>query len=82
MEFHPDVENVFIGGGCSRHAFNFLSVLVEYLRRAWDKVLMPHLAAKWRYHTEHENLEDAFWGDRSRGGPERRELDTRERSKV
>ncbi|RDW57957.1 uncharacterized protein DSM5745_11337 [Aspergillus mulundensis] len=82
MDFHPDFENVFIGGGGSGHAFKFLPVLGDYLGRAWNRTLPPRLADKWRFHKEYEHRADAFLGDGSRGGPQRRELDTQERAKL
>ncbi|KAL4924064.1 NAD(P)/FAD-dependent oxidoreductase [Aspergillus undulatus] len=82
MDFHPDYKNVFIGGGGSGHAFKFLPVLGEYLGKAWHRTLSPHLATKWRFRKEYEHRKDAFWGDGSRGGPVRRELDERERARL
>ncbi|OJJ07003.1 hypothetical protein ASPVEDRAFT_201469 [Aspergillus versicolor CBS 583.65] len=82
MDSHPDFTNVFIAGGGSGHGFKFLPVLGKYLGLAWNNQLTPHLKNKWRFRTEYEHREDAFWGDGSRGGPQRRELDSREKAKL
>ena len=63
-------------------AFKFLPVLGEYLSLGIKKKLPQHLANKWRFRKDYENRSDAFLGDGSRGGPERRELNTQERAKL
>ncbi|KIW23627.1 uncharacterized protein PV07_11813 [Cladophialophora immunda] len=82
MDFDPDYKNLFVGGGGSGHAFKFLPVLGEYMCLALKKRLPPALATKWRFRTEYEGRKDTFLGDGSRGGPERRELDSHERAKL
>ncbi|KAL4789807.1 FAD dependent oxidoreductase [Aspergillus venezuelensis] len=84
LDFHPDYEsgNVFVAGGGSGHAFKFLPVLGPYLTQAWSGTLPQNLANKWRFRTEYADREDAFWGDGSRGGPQRREFDREEKAKL
>lgn len=43
--------------------------------------LPSHLAHKWRLRRDYEN-QTAFKGDGSRGGPIRRELESREKAKL
>ncbi|KAG8162522.1 hypothetical protein KVR01_008287 [Diaporthe batatas] len=82
MDYHPDYKNLFFGGGGSGHAFKFLPVIGEYLSLGIKKQLPRHLANKWRFRKEYEHQPDAFLGDGSRGGPERRELNAHERAKL
>lgn len=63
-------------------AFKFLPVLGEYLALGIKKKLPVHLANKWRFRKDYEHQPDAFLGDGSRGGPERRELNDQERAKL
>ncbi|KAF4341228.1 hypothetical protein FBEOM_4826 [Fusarium beomiforme] len=82
MDYHPDYKNLFIGGGGSGHAFKFLPVLGKCMTTAIKKTLPSHLAEKWKFHTEYEHRKDAFIGDGSRGGPERRELSAAEKARL
>ncbi|KAL4936346.1 hypothetical protein BDV06DRAFT_205251 [Aspergillus oleicola] len=82
MDYHPGYRNVFVAGGGSGHAFKFLPILGPYLSKAWNKTLTPNLATKWQFRTEYEHREDAFWGDGSRGGPQRRELNMWEKARL
>ncbi|KAL4893024.1 FAD dependent oxidoreductase [Aspergillus ambiguus] len=82
MDFHPDFQNLFIGGAGSGHAFKFLPVLGEYMSQAIKKTLPSHLANKWRFRKDYANQTDTFLGDGSRGGPARRELQAHERAKL
>lgn len=63
-------------------AFKFLPVLGKYTTLALHKGLEPALAKKWRFRTEYKDTPNAFPGDGSRGGPERRELRLDERAKL
>jgi sarcosine oxidase/L-pipecolate oxidase len=63
-------------------AFKFLPVLPHYVGQAFNRQLPPHLAKKWRFRTEYQHDKEAFLGDGSRGGPERREFDGQERAKL
>jgi sarcosine oxidase/L-pipecolate oxidase len=63
-------------------AFKFLPVMPEYLGQAFNQVLPSHLSKKWRFRTEYKDDKEAFLGDGSRGGPERRELNMQEKSKL
>ena len=63
-------------------AFKFLPVLGKYTSLALHKGLEPALAKKWRFRTEYKDVANAFQGDGSRGGPERRQLHTEERAKL
>ncbi len=74
--------HLIFGDADENSGFKFLPVLGKYLGLAWNNSLTPHLKNKWRFRTEYEHREDAFWGDGSRGGPERRELDSREKAKL
>ncbi|PYH94321.1 FAD dependent oxidoreductase [Aspergillus ellipticus CBS 707.79] len=82
MDYHPDFKNLFVGGAGSGHGFKFLPVLGEYMSLALKRGLPAKLADKWRFRKEYANREDVFLGDGSRGGPERRELNARERAKL
>jgi len=62
--------------------FKFLPVLPHYVGQAFNRQLPPHLAKKWRFRTEYQHDKEAFLGDGSRGGPERREFDGQERAKL
>ncbi|KAL6364823.1 hypothetical protein LRP88_00796 [Fusarium phalaenopsidis] len=82
MDYHPDYTNLFIGGAGSGHAFKFLPVLGKYMSLAIKQQPPTSLAQKWRFRNRYENRKDAFLGDGSRGGPERRELTAYERAKL
>ncbi|KAM0418884.1 hypothetical protein ACHAPT_012149 [Fusarium lateritium] len=82
MGYHPDYTNLFVGGSGSGHAFKFLPVLGKYMSLAIKQKLPKSLAQKWRFRKEYENRANAFLGDGSRGGPERRELTAYERAKL
>ncbi|KIV94241.1 hypothetical protein PV10_02025 [Exophiala mesophila] len=82
MDYHPDYRNLFIAGGGSGHAFKFLPVLGKYTTLALHKALEPELSKKWRFRTEYKETADAFAGDGSRGGPERRQFLANERAKL
>lgn len=55
-------------------AFKFLPVLGEYVSLGLKGLLPANLAEKWRFREEFKGNSNAFEGDGSRGGPERREL--------
>ncbi|KAH6967612.1 FAD dependent oxidoreductase [Ilyonectria sp. MPI-CAGE-AT-0026] len=74
MDYHPDYKNLFVAGGGSGHAFKFLPVLGEYVSLGLKGLLPADLAEKWRFREEFKGDSNAFEGDGSRGGPERREL--------
>ncbi|KAF7517990.1 hypothetical protein G7054_g13613 [Neopestalotiopsis clavispora] len=82
MDYHPDYKNLFVGGGCSGHAFKFMPVLPKYMGQAIQKTLPDRLSAKWRFRKEFQGKTDAFLGDGSRGGPLRRELTRHESAKL
>jgi sarcosine oxidase/L-pipecolate oxidase len=63
-------------------AFKFLPVMPEYVGQAFNRQLPAHLAKKWRFRTEYKDDKEAFLGDGSRGGPERREFNMQEKSKL
>lgn len=63
-------------------AFKFLPVMPKYVGDAFRKQLPDHLAKKWRFRKEYQNDKEAFLGDGSRGGPERREFNIEEKSKL
>lgn len=63
-------------------AFKFLPVLGNYTTLALHRALEPELANKWRFRTEYKDMANAFAGDGSRGGPERRQLCPDERAKL
>jgi sarcosine oxidase/L-pipecolate oxidase len=63
-------------------AFKFLPVMPEYVGQAFNQQLPAHLAKKWRFRTEYQDDKEAFLGDGSRGGPERREFNMQEKSKL
>lgn len=63
-------------------AFKFLPVLPKYAGQAFKKQLPAALAQKWRFRTEYQHDSEAFLGDGSRGGPERREFDLQEKAKL
>jgi len=63
-------------------AFKFLPVLPKYVGQAFKRQLPAHLAKKWRFRTDYQHDKEAFLGDGSRGGPERREFDGQERAKL
>lgn len=62
-------------------AFKFLPVIGKYISAAFQGNLPSDLLNKWKFPTQfRERFQgDAFAGDGSRGGPERRELTTNER---
>ncbi|KAK5045934.1 hypothetical protein LTR84_008720 [Exophiala bonariae] len=82
MDYHPDYHNLFVAGGGSGHGFKFLPVLGKYTTLALHKSLEPALARKWRFRTEYKDMVNAFPGDGSRGGPERRQLRAHEHARL
>jgi sarcosine oxidase/L-pipecolate oxidase len=63
-------------------AFKFLPVMPKYVGQAFNQNLPAHLAKKWRFRTEYQDDVEAFLGDGSRGGPERREFNMQEKAKL
>lgn len=61
-------------------AFKFLPVLGKYTGKAFTRSLPKELAHKWRFRTDYN--QDAFAGDGSRGGPDRREFTLEEKAKL
>ncbi|EAW13713.1 NAD(P)/FAD-dependent oxidoreductase [Aspergillus clavatus NRRL 1] len=80
-DYHPDHKNLFIATGGSGHAFKFLPVLGKYIVGSLERKLPDELLEKWKFPTQFREKfqNDAFLGDGSRGGPERRELKDEER---
>jgi len=58
-----------------------LSCLITSVKPSIDNFL-PIWQKKWRFRTEYQHDKEAFLGDGSRGGPERREFDGQERAKL
>ena len=54
----------------------------KYVGLAFNQQLPAHLAKKWRFRTDYEHDKEAFLGDGSRGGPERREFDMSEKARL
>lgn len=54
----------------------------KYVGQAFNQQLPAHLAKKWRFRTEYKDDTEAFLGDGSRGGPERREFNMQEKAKL
>ncbi|GFF31012.1 L-pipecolate oxidase [Aspergillus udagawae] len=81
FDYHPEHKNLFIATGGSGHAFKFLPVLGKYIVGSLERKLPSELLEKWKFPTEfRERFQgDAFQGDGSRGGPERREMTPQER---
>lgn len=79
MRFDLDI---LITRSSKRSAFKFLPVLGKYTTLALQKALEPALKKKWRFRTEYKNVTNAFSGDGSRGGPERRQFRAEERAKL
>lgn len=63
-------------------AFKFLPVLGSYTAKAFTRTLPTELAQKWSFRTEYQTNQDAFVGDGSRGGPERREFTSDEKARL
>ncbi|KAL3291388.1 FAD dependent oxidoreductase [Colletotrichum asianum] len=82
MDYHPDYQNLFVGGAGSGHAFKFLPVLGEYMSLGLKRTLPANLSSKWRFRMEYKDRPDVFEGDGSRGGPARRELSLEERARL
>lgn len=63
-------------------AFKFLPVIGKYIVGSLERSLPQDLLDKWRFPTQFREgfHSDAFAGDGSRGGPERRELTPGEQS--
>ncbi|KAJ5526079.1 hypothetical protein N7494_012729 [Penicillium frequentans] len=82
FDFHPEHKNLFIATGGSGHAFKFLPVIGKYIVGSFQQSLPHDLLKKWKFPTQFKEAfqGDAFAGDGSRGGPERRELTNNERS--
>ncbi|KAF5520441.1 L-pipecolate oxidase [Colletotrichum aenigma] len=82
IDYHPDYQNLFVGGAGSGHAFKFFPVLGEYMSLGLKRTLPANLSSKWRFRMEYKDRPDAFEGDGSRGGPARRELSLEERARL
>lgn len=54
----------------------------KYVGDAFKQQLPDHLAKKWRFRKEYQFDKEAFLGDGSRGGPERREFDIMEKARL
>ncbi|KAF9889820.1 hypothetical protein FE257_006910 [Aspergillus nanangensis] len=82
FDYHPEHKNLFIATGGSGHAFKFLPVLGKYIVGSLERKLSSDLLTKWKFPTQFREQfrDDAFQGDGSRGGPERRELSSQERN--
>ena len=79
-EYHiPGTYNHILTSGS---AFKFLPVMPKYVGQAFNQKLPAHLANKWRFRTEYQYDKEAFLGDGSRGGPERREFDMSEKARL
>lgn len=63
-------------------AFKFLPVMPKYVGDAFKQQLPEHLAKKWRFRKEYQFDKEAFLGDGSRGGPERREFNIMEKARL
>ncbi|RHZ67196.1 NAD(P)/FAD-dependent oxidoreductase [Aspergillus thermomutatus] len=81
FDYHPEHKNLFIATGGSGHAFKFLPVLGKYIVGSIERKLPRELLEKWKFPIQfRERFQgDAFQGDGSRGGPERREMTLQER---
>ncbi|KAJ5084919.1 hypothetical protein NUU61_009498 [Penicillium alfredii] len=81
MDYQPEPKNLFIATGGSGHGFKFLPVIGNYIVGSRQRSLPQDLLDKWTFPVQfRERFQgDAFMGDGSRGGPERRELRTSER---
>lgn len=62
-------------------AFKFLPVIGKYIVGSFERKLPQNLLNKWKFPTQfRERFQgEVFGGDGSRGGPERRELTSKER---
>jgi sarcosine oxidase/L-pipecolate oxidase len=63
-------------------AFKFLPIIGKYIVGSLQRKLPNNLLDKWKFPAQFRDgfQSDAFTGDGSRGGPERREMTANERS--
>lgn len=61
-------------------AFKFLPNIGKYIVGCFERTLSADLLDKFKFPSEFKDRQDAFKGDGSRGGPERRELQAHEQS--
>ncbi|PLB53555.1 putative fructosyl amino acid oxidase [Aspergillus steynii IBT 23096] len=74
LDYHPEHKNLFIATGGSGHAFKFLPNIGKYAVGCFERKLSADLLDKFKFPLDFRGRQDAFKGDGSRGGPERREL--------
>ena len=66
MDYHPDLQGLFLATGGSGHAFKFLPILGEKVVEALEGRLEEDLKASWTWPDEREVFEGTE--DGSRGG--------------
>ena len=71
VDYHDELDNVFLATGGSGHAFKFLPVLGKYIADGFEKKASAVQQEKWRWQPSQEAISK---GDGSRGGPPRRAL--------
>lgn len=49
LDWHPELDNLFVAAGCCGHAFKFLPVMGKLIRRAMQGELEPELREIWSW---------------------------------
>ncbi|KPM36568.1 hypothetical protein AK830_g9986 [Neonectria ditissima] len=81
VDYHPQIEGLFLATGGAGHAFKFLPVLGRYIADCFENKTSPEVRRKWRFRLS-KGEEIVKFGDGSRGGPPLRTLADREQAKL
>ncbi|KAE8163820.1 FAD dependent oxidoreductase [Aspergillus tamarii] len=81
VDYHPQVDGLFVAIGGAGHGFKFLPVLGRYIADRYENRAPEVLRQKWRFRLP-DGSGDLKIGDGSRGGPPLRILTVEEQSKL
>ncbi|KNG89054.1 hypothetical protein ANOM_002928 [Aspergillus nomiae NRRL 13137] len=81
VDYHPQIDGLFVAIGGAGHGFKFLPVLGRYIADRYENCAPEILQQKWRLRLP-DGSGDLKIGDGSRGGPPLRMLTVEEQSKF
>ncbi|KAK2006715.1 FAD dependent oxidoreductase [Colletotrichum eremochloae] len=83
VDYHPDVEGLFLATGGAGHAFKFLPVIGSHVADCFERKASTPLREKWRLRRAVAGETTLMMaGDGSRAGPALRKLSPQEQAKL
>lgn len=79
VDYHDELDNVFLATGGSGHAFKFLPIIGKYVADGFERKASTTQQQKWKWQPSEEPISK---GDGSRGGPPRRALRPAEMARM